>query len=103
MSNYSLSNFRHLASTSIEELKKISFPDVDVLTQSDDLRVRLTNIEKAIALKASVLSKTALILKASDGQLLKFEVPISGFDGLNVYTETGLKVPLVCVYSIDFY
>jgi hypothetical protein len=103
MSNYTLSNFRHLASASVEELKKISFPDVDVLIQSEDLRVRLTNIEKAIALNTSELSTTALILKASDGQLLKLETQVSGFDGLSVFTKEGLKIPLVCIYSIDFY
>ncbi len=103
MSNYTLSNFRHLASSSIEDLKKISFPDVDVLIQLEDIRVRLTNIEKAIALKTSELLKTALILKDANGELLKLETQVIGFDGKSVNTKSGLKVPIVCVYSIDFY
>jgi hypothetical protein len=103
MSNYSLSNFRHLANSSIEVLRNISFPDSDVLVQAEDVRVRLTNIEKSIALKSSDFLKTALILKAADESLVKFETQITGFDGTSVFTLDGLKVPLVCIYSIDFY
>jgi hypothetical protein len=103
MNNYSLSNFRHLPSSSVDDLKKMSFDSSDVLTQSEDLRVRQTNIEKAIALKSSTFLSTALILKTQEGSLYKFETKVTGMDSQGVYTSNGIKVPLVCIYSIDFY
>ncbi len=103
MSNYSLSNFRSLTANTVDELKKLSFSSEDVLVRSEDLRVRQTNLEKAVALGGSDFLRTALILKTIDGNLYKLEAKVIGLDANKIKTDKGLFIPLVCIYSVDFY
>ncbi|OYU97761.1 MAG: hypothetical protein CFE21_05585 [Bacteroidetes bacterium B1(2017)] len=98
---YTLNNFRGLPISSNEVLQKLSFSEADVLTKMEDIRVRGTNIDKGIALGKSKLLKTHIIIKSGD-ELFKVESQINAIDANYVYTQTGLKIPIVCIYSVDF-
>ncbi len=91
-----------MPATSIQELSKLIFDEQDVLTRDEDLRVRLTNIDKAIALRSSKENKTSVILKTKSG-LIKMDTGILSHDSNSVYTDGGYKIPLQCIYSVDFY
>ncbi len=101
MSTYTLANFRSLPAISKEELAKIQFEDTDVLSRPEDIRVRRTNLDKAIALGKSEKVKTSVILKSGD-HLYRIETNIMNIQGEYTHTSNGLKIPLVCIYSVDF-
>ena len=103
MNNYSLSNFRQLPASEVSQLKLLSFSATDVLTHPEDIRVRRTNLDKALSLNSSELLSTAIILKSADGKLYKLDAKVTSFDGHQINTNKGIAIPLVCIYSIDFY
>ena len=102
MSNYSLNNFRSLSIINENELLNLNFSENDVLILPEDKRVRLTNIDKAIALHKSKLYKTAIIIKTSNG-LTKIETGIVSFANGFLFTTNRFKIPIQVVYSVDFY
>jgi hypothetical protein len=63
--------------------------------------VRRTNIDKGIALGKSEKYSTYIILK-SGNQLYKLKTAITGIIGADVFTKVGLKIPINCIYSVDF-
>lgn len=102
MSTYTLSNFRSIPASSLQDFTKLVFDEKDVLTLDEDIRVRFTNFDKAIALGNSKTYKTAIIVKTTTG-LSKIETEIVSHDAENVYTSNKLKIPVKCIYSVDFY
>ncbi len=103
MATYTLSNFRKLEASSNEQLKSAQFADTDVLTLAEDIRVRLTNINKALAFCNDEKAKTAIILKTVEGKLLKVDAGIVSCNGTHINTTSGITIPLACVYSVDIY
>ena len=103
MNNYSLSNFRQLPASEVSQLKSLRFSEMDVLTHPEDVRVRRTNLDKALSLNSSNLLVTAIILKSAEGNLYKLEAKVTAFDGQKINTSKGIAIPLACIYSIDFY
>ncbi len=101
MSEYTLSNFRGLIAKNNQEIAQLNFEEGDVLFLAEDIRVRKTNIDKANALGKSTKYKTAIIIKTQEG-LSKIESPVIGHDDDFVFTKSELKIPVKCIYSIDF-
>ncbi len=102
MSGYTLSNFRNLPAKSNQEITQLNFLDGDVLLMEEDIRVRKTNIDKANSLGKSAACTTAIIIKTKEG-LSKIESPVLGHDDDFVFTKSELKIPVKCIYSVDFY
>ncbi|MBC7382695.1 MAG: hypothetical protein H7296_06820 [Bacteroidia bacterium] len=102
MSSYTLSNFRGLPTTPVEDLTTLMFENTDVLTHDDDVRVRNANIDKAIALANSLENTTTIIIKSTSG-LHKIKVIVTGHNNGYVYTIDHLKIPVKIIYSVDFY
>jgi hypothetical protein len=100
-SGYTLNNFRMLPISSKEELTSAQFSDSDVLDRPEDIRVRGTNIDKAIALGKSKKALTCIILKAGN-KLFKIESIVIGLDKNFAFLKNGMKIPLLAIYSVDF-
>jgi hypothetical protein len=101
MSTYTLANFRSLPAISKEEIANIQFEDTDVLTRPEDIRVRRTNLDKAISLARSEKVKTSIILKSGE-HLYRLETNILSIQSEFTLTSNGLQIPLRCIYSVDF-
>jgi len=101
ITNYTLSNFRKLPEITKEELVKLQFSDVDVLNEVEDIRVRRTNIDKAIAMANSEKYKTYIILKAGEA-LYKIEAKVLSIRENLVSTKEGIIIPISFIYSVDF-
>jgi hypothetical protein len=104
MSNnkYTLSNFRDIPISTNEEISRIQFGSEDVLIREEDIRVRRTNLDKAISLARSEKFSTSIIVKAAQ-DLFRIESPVLSIEKGFVYTKNGLKIPLTCIYSADFH
>jgi len=100
-SGYTLDNFRMLPVSSMEELTSAQFSDTDVLDRPEDIRVRGTNIDKAIALGKGKKTFTCIILKAGS-KLFKIESIVIGLDKNFAFLKNGMKVPVMAIYSVDF-
>lgn len=98
---YTLSNFRSLPVTSKEDLSKITFESGDVLSRPEDIRVRRTNLDKAISLGRSEKYKTSIVLKSGEN-LYRIETNVVSIQSDSVNTSNGLTIPLYCIYSVDF-
>jgi threonyl-tRNA synthetase len=101
ITNYTLSNFRKLPEITKEELVKLQFSDGDVLNEVEDIRVRRTNIDKAIAMANSDKYKTFIILKAGNA-LYKIEAKVLSIRDNLVSTKEGIKIPINFIFSVDF-
>lgn len=99
--SYTLANFRSLPVTSKDELSKVTFNNNDVLTRPEDIRVRRTNLDKAISLGRSEKYKTSIVLK-SDDNLFRIETNVLSIQSDSILTSDGLTIPLICIYSVDF-
>ncbi|MDZ4667587.1 MAG: hypothetical protein SGJ00_06860 [bacterium] len=99
---YTLSNFRDIPASSKEEIFKIQFHSNDVLVREEDIRVRRTNLDKAMVLGRDEKFITAIILKSGQ-QLYRVEDIVESIKDEYIYTKNGLKIPIVCIYSTDFY
>jgi hypothetical protein len=98
---YTLANFRNLPVSSKEDLAKVQFDALDVLSRPEDIRVRRTNLDKAIVLGRSERIKTSVILKSADN-LYRLETNILSITADSAITSNGLQIPLRCIYSVDF-
>jgi len=101
MNTYTLANFRSLPAISKDEIAKIQFEEMDVLNRPEDIRVRRTNLDKAIALGRSEKIKTSIILKAGDN-LYRLETNVVSIQADSMTSSNGLNIPLRCIYSVDF-
>lgn len=101
MNTYTLANFRSLPAISKEDLATVQFEALDVLSRPEDIRVRRTNLDKAIALGRSEKIKTSVILKSGEN-LYRLETNILGITADAAITSNGLQIPLRCIYSVDF-
>ncbi|MCG9880179.1 MAG: hypothetical protein MH472_06235 [Bacteroidia bacterium] len=99
--SYTLANFRSLPVTSKDELAKVLFDDTDVLSRPEDIRVRRTNLDKAISLGRSEKYKTSIVLKSGEN-LYRIETNVLSIQKDSILTNDGLTIPLFCIYSVDF-
>lgn len=99
--SYTLANFRSLPVTSKDELAKVLFDDTDVLSRPEDIRVRRTNLDKAISLGRSEKYKTSIVLKSGEN-LYRIETNVLSIQKDSILTNDGLTIPLLCIYSVDF-
>ncbi len=102
ITKYTLSNFRNIPISNKEELTNVQFDTKDVLEREEDVRVRGTNLDKAISLARSEKFKTNIILKSKE-KLFRIESPILSIENGFVLTKSGLKIPVSCIISADFH
>lgn len=102
MATYTLSNFRSLPVHSAEEMKALELGSGEVLIHAEDIRVRRTNLDKAISLARSEKYATAIVVKGTQGMYRTETTVTAVLDGF-VYTGSGLKIPMERIISVDFY
>lgn len=99
---YTLHNFRDLKALSFSDIKnEILANQADVLNSVDDIRVRLSNLQKAMVLSNGSAYKVNIILKLSN-QYYRIETPVLNFDGQNIDISATEKIPLNSIFSFDF-
>ena len=102
MSDYTFRNFRLLPKSTIEDLSKVQFSDQEVLFREEDIRVKNTNLDKAIALANSDLYHTSIVLKSGD-DFYKIETKVLHLANGLVQCSNGMQIPTKCVYAVGFY
>lgn len=100
MSDYLLHNFRKLEAESLDVLKTLQLPAEDALTQDEDRRVRITNLDKAKNFANNNKVNTYVVLKCEDG-MHKFKLNILGNNGVNVFTTEKFMIPIKNILSVD--
>lgn len=102
MSHYELTNIKSIKTTPASDLANFSYPDADILSQIEDKRVRITNLNKALTFgTSSQKGKASLVLDTNDGRV-RTEAVVIGFDASNVWLEGNIKIPMNAIRSVDF-
>ena len=102
MSHYELTNIKSINATPVNDLANFSFPDTDILTQIEDKRVRITNLNKALTFgTSSQKGKASLVLDTNNGRI-RTEAVVIGFDNTNVWLQGNIKLPMSAIRSVDF-
>lgn len=102
MSGYTFENFRLLPFTSKEDLSMVNFSNSEVLLREEDIRVKRTNLDKAIALGSSDIYNTCLVLKSGE-DLYKIETNVNHLTDGVALCSNGMQIPITCVYAVAFY
>jgi hypothetical protein len=93
-------NIRLLKHVSIEELAGSKLVSANPLLTVEDIRVRLTNISKALTLGNDQSFESAIVVNTPDG-LIATRVKLKGMDESNVHTMQGFGIPIEAIYTID--
>jgi hypothetical protein len=102
MSHYELTNIKSIKSTPANDLSNCTFPDTDILSQIEDKRVRITNLNKALTFgSSSQKGKTSLVLDTTNGRV-RTEAVVIAFDNESVWLEGNIKLPMSALRSVDF-
>lgn len=102
MSHYELTNIKAIEATLANDLANYSYPDTDILSQIEDKRVRITNLNKALTFgTSSQKGKASLVLDTTNGRV-RTEAVVIAFDNVNVWLEGNIKLPMSALRSVDF-
>ena len=74
--------------------------DYDVLTRSEDQRVRRLALDKAATLGKVSNRKANIVLKTPDGYK-RILTKVSGVDATAAWVENELVIPLIAIYAVD--
>jgi hypothetical protein len=93
-------NIRLLKHVSIEELAGSKLVSANSLLTIEDIRVRLTNLSKAITLGNNQTFSCDVVVNTSEG-LIGSKLRLKGMDEFKVYTFEGYGIPIEAIYTID--
>lgn len=93
-------NLRNCKTISAEELNSVKLSSADDLLRTEDKRVRLVNIDKAITLGHSDDFHTTIIIQTVDGKV-QFKSRIMSIANNSILVKEGFAIPLACIYAVD--
>jgi uncharacterized protein (UPF0248 family) len=82
-----------------ESVAGLKFPEDDVLTVKDDIKIRNSNLERAMKLGNLEHGKIKIIFEDSTG-LKQVETTVWGVTDKRVILKQGLVIPIHRVYEI---
>lgn len=82
-----------------ENISGLKFPEHDVLTSKDDIKIRTSNLERALKLGNLEHNKIKIIFEDSTG-LKQVETTVWGVTDKRVILKQGVVIPIHRVYEI---
>jgi uncharacterized protein (UPF0248 family) len=83
-----------------EQVAGLHFPEEDVLTSTDDIKVRNANLERALKLGNLEHSKIKIVFEDTVG-LKEVETTVWGVTDKRVILKQGLVIPIHRIYEIE--
>lgn len=82
-----------------EMISGFRFPEKDVLSSKDDMKIRLADLERALKLGNLEHNKIKIIFEDIDG-VKQVETTVWGVTDKRVILKQGIMIPIHCIYEI---
>ncbi len=86
-----------------EDIKKINFGDIDVLTTKEEIFQRKIDFNRASALGAHSKSNIKIYFQDTDGKKFKVVATVWASTEKNVSLKKEILIPLKSVYKVGFF
>ncbi len=82
-----------------EMISGFRFPDKDVLSSKDDMKIRLADLERALKLGNLEHNKIKIVFEDTDG-VKQVETTVWGVTDKRVILKQGIMIPIHRIYEI---
>jgi len=82
-----------------EMISGFKFPDKEVLTSKDDIKIRLADLERALKLGNLEHNKIKIVFEDMDG-VKQVETTVWGVTDKRVILKQGIMIPIHRIYEI---
>lgn len=82
-----------------ENIRGLKFPANDVLTSSDEIKIRYSNLERALKLGNLEHNKIKIVFEDADG-LKQVETTVWGVTDKRVILKLGVLIPIHRIHEI---
>ena len=82
-----------------ENIRGLKFPANDVLTSSDEIKIRYSNLERALKLGNLEHNKIKIVFEDADG-LKQVETTVWGVTDKRVILKNGVLIPIHRIHEI---
>jgi uncharacterized protein (UPF0248 family) len=82
-----------------EMISGFRFPDKEVLTSKDDMKIRLGDLERALKLGNLEHNKIKIVFEDTDG-IKQVETTVWGVTDKRVILKQGIMIPIHRIYEI---
>jgi uncharacterized protein (UPF0248 family) len=82
-----------------EQVAGLHFPETDVLTEKDDIKIRNANLERALKLGNLEHAKIKIVFEDTEG-VKEVETTVWGVTDKRVILKQGLVIPIHRIYEI---
>ncbi|HRG37034.1 MAG TPA: hypothetical protein PK289_00740 [Bacteroidia bacterium] len=82
-----------------EMISGFRFPDKEVLTSKDDMKIRLADLERALKLGNLEHNKIKIVFEDTDG-IKQVETTVWGVTDKRVILKQGIMIPIHRIYEI---
>lgn len=82
-----------------EMISGFRFPEKDVLTSKDEIKIRSAELERALKLGNLEHNKIKIIFEDRDG-LKQVETTVWGVTDKLVILKKGIMIPIHCIYEV---
>lgn len=93
-------NLRDIPAITPAELANSTFPDKELYTRVEDMRVRLTSLDKAVVMCRSEKVKTLLVVNTNTG-FRSIITKVMRLDANRIVLEGNITIPVHAVYSVN--
>lgn len=92
--------FSHVHYIEKENIPSLSFPNAEVLTTPEQIKLRKSQIAQAVELGNMALYKV-MILFEDHHEVHEVETTIWDADSKWVYLKNGIRIPIVRIHKVD--
>ena len=92
-------NLRNVPGITQTDLASCTFADKEVYTRVEDLRVRLTSLDKAMVMSRSEKVKTLLVVNTTNG-FRSITTKVLAVNPKTILVEGNIAIPVHAVYSV---
>lgn len=83
-----------------ENISGLKFPDMDVLTSKDEVKMRFTNLERALKLGNLEHNKIKIIFEDSEG-IKQVNTTVWGVTDKRVILKQGVVIPIQRIHEVN--
>ena len=83
-----------------EKISGLKFPEQDVLTAKDDIRIRSANLEKALKLGNLEHGKIKIVFEDSEG-IKQVDTTVWGVTDKRVILKQGVVIPIHRIHDVN--
>ena len=83
-----------------ENISGLKFPDTDVLTSKDEIKMRFTNLERALKLGNLEHNKIKIVFEDSEG-IKQVNTTVWGVTDKRVILKQGIVIPIQRIHEVN--